>query len=251
MEKKLSIIIPAYNEEDRIVHTLKETLAYLNSQPYRSEILVVSDGSTDGTAAVVRGFDAGLNVDLRLLEYFPNRGKGYAVRHGMLQGNAEIVMFMDADYSVDIREMEKGLALIQGGAHVAIASRTLIGSRVSHHQNKAREFSAKLYTTIQNLYLGIPFRDTQCGFKLFTRPAAQSLFLRQRLFSVIFDPEILWLAVTSGYRVAEFPITWHHMEDSRIQYDSLRKTLFVFEELFKIKKLHKPDGNSIAQSRRG
>ncbi|MFZ5569715.1 MAG: dolichyl-phosphate beta-glucosyltransferase [Thermodesulfobacteriota bacterium] len=251
MEKKLSIIIPAYNEQDRIVHTLEMTLAYLNSRPFRSEILVVSDGSTDGTATVVRGFDSGSNVDLRLLEYFPNRGKGYAVRYGMLQGNAEVVMFMDADYSVDISEVEKGLDLIRAGAHVAIASRSLAESRVSRHQNRARELSAKLYTFIQNLYLGISFKDTQCGFKLFTFPAAQSLFLQQRLCSVIFDPEILWLAVRSGYQVAEFPVTWKHMEDSRIQYDSFRKFLFVFEELLKIRKLHQQDNTSAGRRRRG
>ncbi len=239
MKKKLSIIIPAYNEEDRIIHTLRKTLAYLNTQDYYSEILVVSDGSKDGTAAVVRGFTTGPKVSLRLLEYFPNRGKGYAVRYGMLQGEAEIVMFMDADYSVGIEEVEKGLALIQNGAHVAIASRAIVGSRVIHHQNRLREFSAKIYTFIQNSYLGIHFKDTQCGFKLFTKIAARSLFQRQQLCSVIFDPEILWLAKKSGFQVAEFPITWQHMEDSRIQYDNLRKSLFVFEELFRIKPLHR------------
>jgi len=237
--QKLSIIIPAYNEEDRIVQTISKTILYLNAQDYLSEILVVSDGSTDNTGDVVKRFDPGNNVTLKFFEYHPNRGKGCAVRYGMLQGNSEIIMFMDADYSVPMEEVEKGLNLIDNGVDIAIASRAIEGSIVSHHQNFFREVSAKLYTFIQNLYLGINYRDTQCGFKLFTQNAAQKLFSEQKLKSVIFDPEILWLAKKAGFTVAEFPVEWKHMEDSRIQYDSFMKSLFVFQELLRIKKLHK------------
>ncbi|MFO7559640.1 MAG: glycosyltransferase family 2 protein [Desulfobacterales bacterium] len=239
MMQKLSIIIPAYNEEDRIVRTLVKTIFYLNEQDYLSEILVVSDGSRDNTGTVVNGFDPGKNVTLKFFEYHPNQGKGYAVRYGMLQGAAEIIMFMDADYSVPMEEVEKGLNLIGSGADIAIASRAIQGSIVSHHQNFFREVSAKIYTFIQNFYLGINYQDTQCGFKLFTRNAAQKLFSEQKLNSVIFDPEVLWLAKKAGFTVAEFPVEWKHMEDSRIQYDSLMKSLFVFQELLRIKKLHK------------
>jgi dolichyl-phosphate beta-glucosyltransferase len=239
MMQKLSVVIPAYNEEDRIIKTLSKTIFYLNSRDYLSEILVVSDGSRDNTGNVVKGFDPGEKVTIKFFEYHPNRGKGYAVRYGMLQGKSEIIMFMDADYSVPMEEVEKGLKLIGSGADIAIASRAIKGSVVSQHQNFFREISAKLYTFIQNLYLGIHYRDTQCGFKLFTRHAAQKLFSEQKLNSVIFDPEILWLAKKAGFRVEEFPVEWKHMEDSRIQYDSLKKSLFVFQELFRIKKLHK------------
>lgn len=242
MKRKLSVIIPAYNEEDRIIHTLTETLEYLNEQDYASQVLVVSDGSTDSTASVVNRFDGGRKVDLKVMEYFPNRGKGFAVRFGMLSGDAEILMFMDADYSVDIREVQKGMRLLDAGADIAMASRSVPGAVVSRHQNKARELSAKLYTLVQSLYLGIYFKDTQCGFKLFRRNVAKDLFARQKLHSVIFDPEILWLGVKSGYRVAEFPVKWQHMEDSRIQYTSFRKSLFVFEELFRIRGLHRREG---------
>lgn len=239
MTIELSIIIPAYNEEDRIVTTLTKTLAYLSAQPYASEVLVVSDGSTDTTGDVVRGFGTAANVALNFLEYSPNRGKGYAVRYGMVRGEGERLLFMDADYSVEINEVEKGVACLDSGADIAMASRALTGSTVTQHQNFVRELSAKLYTFIQNQYLGIRYNDTQCGFKLFTRAAARDLFSRQRLDSVIFDPEILWLAKKRGYTVAEFPVAWHHMEDSRIQYDSLRKSLFIFQELFRIKGLHR------------
>jgi len=235
---KLSIIIPAYNEADRIVGTLTRTLAYLERQDYPSEVVVVSDGSQDETRKVAGRFQAKGKVDLKALEYHPNRGKGYAVRYGMLRGSGDIIMFMDADYSVPIDAVEKGLVLIREGFDVAIASRGLSGSVVTQHQNILREFSAKLYTVIQNVHLGIHYPDTQCGFKLFTAPAARNLFAQQQLDSVIFDPEILWLAKQNGFKVAQFPVVWRHAENSRIQYDSLKKSLFVFQELFRIKKLH-------------
>lgn len=237
---KLSIIIPAYNEEDRIVRTMAETVSYLSRQDYTSEIIVVSDGSTDGTRRVVEEWpDPGESVTLKVIEYHPNRGKGYAVRLGMLEGSGETVMFMDADYSVPVEAVECGYELIENGHDIAIASRTVSGAIVAQHQNIFRELSAKIYTWIQNRYLGIRYGDTQCGFKIFTRAAAQRLFGKQKLDSVIFDPEILWLAAGEGFRVAEFPVEWTHVEGSRIQYDSLKKSLFVFRELFRIKKLHR------------
>lgn len=235
---KLSIIIPAYNEEDRIIHTLDASLAFLNQQHFHSEIIVVSDGSTDNTRSVVESFDAGDRVDLRVIEYHPNRGKGYAVRTGMLAGNGEMILFMDADYAVPIEEITKGIDLIESGFDVAMGSRTVAGAVVADHQNFFREFSAKLYNLIQMAYLGIFYKDTQCGFKMFTKSAAQHLFGCQKLNSVIFDPEILWLAKKAGFRVAEFPVSWRHVGNSRIQYDSLKKSLFVFQELFRIRKVH-------------
>jgi hypothetical protein len=156
----------------------------------------------------------------------------------MLEAAGEQVMFMDADYSVEIQEIEKGLTLLDQGYDLAIASRTLAGSVIEAHQNLAREISARTYTLIQTLYLGLRYKDTQCGFKLFRKQAAQDLFARQKLDSVIFDPEILWLARRHGYRIAEFPVKWRHVGDSRIQYDNLRKSLFVFQELFRIRRLH-------------
>lgn len=235
---ELSIIIPAYNEEDRIIHTLNASLAFLNQQNFHSEIIVVSDGSTDHTRSVVEEFDSGNNVDLRVIEYHPNRGKGYAVRTGMLAGNGEMILFMDADYAVPIEEITKAIDMIESGFDVAMGSRAVAGAVVSDHQNFFRELSAKLYNLIQMAYLGIYYKDTQCGFKMFTKTAAQRLFVRQKLSSVIFDPEILWLAKKAGFRVAEFPVSWRHVGNSRIQYDSLKKSLFVFQELFRIRHLH-------------
>jgi len=239
----LSVIIPAYNEADRIVQTLTRAVSYLNRQDYPSEILVVSDGSTDHTRHVAETLSQSAGkVVLKALEYRPNRGKGHAVKYGMLRGSGDILMFMDADDAVPIEELEKGVRLLQEGSDIAIGSRTVAGSVVEVHQNLFREVSAKIYTFIQNRYLGIGFKDTQCGFKLFRAPAARALFEKQRLDSVIFDPEILWLAKQHGYTVAEFPVYWRHIEDSRIIYDSFQKSMFVFQELFRIKKLHRSPG---------
>ena len=235
---KLSVVIPAYNEADRIVHTLRQTLDYLAVRPYSSEIVVVSDGSTDQTQTVAEAFQGGGRVALRALAYSPNRGKGYAVRYGMLRAQGERVLFMDADYSVPIIAVEKGLALLAQGYDIAIASRALPDSVIEARQNTMRELSARIYTLIQTLYLGIRYKDTQCGFKIFRREVVRKLFGHQKLNSVIFDPEILWLARRFGYRVAEFPVHWRHVGDSRIQYDNLRKSLFVFQELFRIRRLH-------------
>ena len=234
----LSVVIPAYNEQDRIVRTLENTIAYLSEQSYASEIIVVSDGSSDNTAKVIHNFKTPGHVLLRSLEYLPNRGKGYAVRYGMLRAKGRVAMFMDADYAVPMAHCQQGLELIAGGNDIAIGSRAVDGARIGERQNIARHASARIYTLIQNLYLGIHYPDTQCGFKFFTRKAARKLFGEQKLDSVIFDPEILWLAKKAGYRVGQFPVNWRHVADSRIQYDSIQKSLFVFQELFRIKRLH-------------
>jgi len=240
---QLSIIIPAYNEEDRIVHTLKKTLNYLNQQNYSSEVIVISDGSRDQTGSVVQNnfinFTTPGQVKLKMLEYHPNRGKGYAVRYGMLRSQGKKVLFMDADYATPIEEVEKGLRLLEDGYDVAIGSRGLAASEVTQRQRFSRAMAAHIYTFVQNTYLGFQYKDTQCGFKLFKHSSAHHLFTLQQLDSVIFDPEILWLAGRHGYKVAEFPVRWKHDENSRIQYDTLAKSLFVFQELFKIRQLHR------------
>ena len=234
----LSIIIPAYNEQDRIVPTLKHTFVYLCKQSYTSQVIIVSDGSSDQTARVTKQFKTPPNVDLEVVEYHPNRGKGYAVKVGMLKALGEFAMFMDADYSVPIHHIEKGMTLMDAGHDIAIASRAVAGARIDSRQNFLRLLSARIYTWIQNGYLGVRYPDTQCGFKLFTHDAAQVLFRQQKLNSVIFDPEILWLAQKEGLKVGQFPVQWSHVADSRIQYDTLGKSLFVFQELFRIKRLH-------------
>ncbi|TWI74389.1 glycosyltransferase involved in cell wall biosynthesis [Desulfobotulus alkaliphilus] len=237
-----SIVIPAYNEEDRIQKTLHETAAWLEKNAMDAEILVVSDGSRDGTRQVVETFKGPASLTIRCLEYFPNRGKGYAVRYGMLRAMGERILFMDADYSVPASFIPRAMEEMDRGADIAMASRAIPGADISRHQKPLREMAGKFYTLIQNFYLGMDYPDTQCGFKIFSRKASQNLFSRQQLHSVIFDPEILYLARRLNYRVAQFPVTWTHQENSRIKYDTLGKTLAVFRELFKIRGLHKKLG---------
>ncbi len=237
-EPFLSVVIPAYNEEDRLLPTLEKSIAYLAGQEYLSEILVVSDGSRDATARVIDKFSPPSNVILRSSEYHPNRGKGYAVRYGMLRCGGQIRMFMDADYAVPMESVELAWPLFRQGCQVVIASRGLKGARITARQNFWRQLSAKIYTVIQNIYLGISYPDTQCGFKLYRKEAARWLFSNQRLDSVIFDAELLWLARKAGMRVGQFPVQWTHVENSRIQYDNISKSIFIFKELFRIKGLH-------------
>ena len=235
----LSIVIPAFNEEDRIVTTLMQTRAYLKAQAYSSEIVVVSDGSRDNTRRVVeQDFGGGGRVGVRVLEYFPNRGKGYAVRYGMLRARGRVLMFMDADYAVPIETVAHGLDAMAAGYDIAMGSRGLAESRVTLPQGGLRRLSSRLYGWAQRGLLGLRYTDTQCGFKFFRQPVARWLFARQQLDSVIFDAEILCLARKEGFRVAEFPVQWRHVENSRIQYDNLRKVLFIFQELYRIRRLH-------------
>lgn len=234
----ISIVIPAYNESDRIIPTIEKSLSYLSGKKLSAELIVVSDGSKDDTVKVVRSFSPPENVSIRAIEYFPNRGKGYAVKTGMLSAKGDVVMFMDADYSVPLEYLDTALNYLESGYDIAIASRAVEGAVVVRHQNLLREMSGKIYTLIQNAYLGLNYQDTQCGFKVFSSKTVKSLFGSQKLSSVIFDPEILWLAGRKGFKVAEFPVEWTHMENSRIQYDSIDKFLFVFKELFRIKKVH-------------
>jgi dolichyl-phosphate beta-glucosyltransferase len=237
----LSVVIPAYNEEDRIITALEKTLGYLDAQDYTSEVMVVSDGSRDRTVEVARSYAGRHRSAVTVEEYFPNRGKGYAVAYGMLRARGGRILFMDADYAVPIEDLKKAHAVIDAGRDIAVGSRGLAASRVLSTQNLPRRLSARLYTLIQNFYLGIHYPDTQCGFKMFKKDAAQRLFSRQKLSSVIFDAEILWLAKELGLAAGEFPVTWTHVENSRIQYDSLKKSLFIFQELFRIKGLHRRD----------
>lgn len=233
----LSIIIPAYNEGSRIRKALEPTIAYLRAQPYASEIIVVSDGSRDDTRAVAESYRAQF-PHLQVIEYFPNRGKGYAVKTGMLAARGERALFMDADYSVPIRYVEAAFRVLDAGFDVAIGSRGAQGARMIKRQSAPREFASRIYTALQNRWIRVNFVDTQCGFKMYTRAAAQLLFGQQKLNSVIFDGELLFLAQRAGLKVGEFGVEWEHQPDSRITYN-LRKSLRIFWELFKIRWLHR------------
>jgi glycosyltransferase involved in cell wall biosynthesis len=213
----LSVVIPAYNEEGRLPPTLDAVLAFLGAKQFEfTELIVVDDGSRDGTAAVVQGF-ARDHSEVRLLSNPGNRGKGYTVRHGMLEAKGDWVLYTDADLSAPIGEFDKLFAAAQNaGARVAIGSRALDRSLVGVHQSAFREASGRAFNVIMRAITGLPFRDTQCGFKLFERSAAREIFSRQTLDGFSFDVEDLVITKSLGLKAIEVPVVWNNVEGTKV-----------------------------------
>ena len=227
-----SIVIPAYNESARIGRALTDVTAAVKRNGWDAEVLVVNDGSTDDTAEIVQAFAANHPI-IRLIQNNGNRGKGYSVRHGMLEAMGSIVMFTDADLSSPMDEAERLFAAIREGADVAIGSRWLDRGRQTIHQPIYRQFFGRCFNAVTRMVMQLPFADTQCGFKAFTRSAAQAVFQLQRIERWGFDPEILFIALKRGYRVREVAVTWGHDERSRISY--LKDGIKMLEELVYIR----------------
>lgn len=196
------------------------------------EILVVDDGSTDGTVAAAEVFAAS-NSAIRVLRNPGNRGKGYAVRHGMLAARGEWCLFTDADLSAPIEEVSKlWEAVIMTPADIAIGSRALDRSLIGIHQPGMRESAGKLFNAVMKLATGLPFADTQCGFKLFRRDTARDVFSRQLLERFGFDVEVLFIAARHNYRIEEVPVRWNHAEGSKV---GMFTGLHAFTELAQIR----------------
>jgi glycosyltransferase involved in cell wall biosynthesis len=213
----LSIVIPAYNEENRIVRTLSETFTYLDKQNYASEVIVVNDGSTDQTVETVRNFARREPGKLRLVENPGNRGKGYSVRNGMLQAEGEIVLFYDADLATPTSEIVKVIEPIGEDRYdVVFGSRAIDRNLIGTRQSPVREAIGRAGNLIQFAFTGLAFKDTQCGFKAFRKKAAQSVFSLQRIDGFGFDPEILFIAKKQGWRLLETPVRWNHVEGSKL-----------------------------------
>ncbi|MGP8260688.1 MAG: dolichyl-phosphate beta-glucosyltransferase [Acidobacteriaceae bacterium] len=225
---QLSIVIPAYNERARIERTLERVMACVQRQGWDAEVLVVDDGSKDGTAEIVRCWME-RDARLHLVQNLGNRGKGYSVRNGLLQATGEVVMFTDADLSAPMEETERLLAAIAEGADVAIGSRWMDRTRQTIHQPLYRRFFGRCFNWVTRTIMGLPFKDTQCGFKAFRRPAAQVIFRLQRIERWGFDPEILFIARKLGYAIREVPVTWGHDERSRMSY--LKDGMKMLEEM--------------------
>ena len=231
-ELQYSIVIPAYNEQARIGVTLDRVMGCVETRHWAAEVLVVNDGSSDETAAIVsRAVQRYSN--LRLIENVGNRGKGYSVRNGILQSRGAIVMFTDADLSAPIEEAERLFAAIADGADVAIGSRWLDRSRQTLQQPIYRRFFGRCFNWLTRLVMNLPLADTQCGFKAFRREAARAIFIRQRIERWGFDPEILYIALRMGLRVKEVAVTWGHDDRSRISY--LKDGLRMLEDLLLVR----------------
>lgn len=213
----LSIVIPAYNEELRLPATLDAVAEHIRLRnPPFVEVLIVNDGSQDQTAAVVEERKAAFPY-IQLLNNPGNRGKGYSVRHGMLAARGEWILSTDADLSAPIGELDKLLKGAQeNNASVAIGSRALDRTLIGVHQPAFREYSGRMFNSVMRLVTGMPFRDTQCGFKLFKAAAAREIFSRQQLDGFSFDVENLFVAQKLGIRTIEVPVRWNNVLGTKV-----------------------------------
>jgi glycosyltransferase involved in cell wall biosynthesis len=213
----LSIIVPAYNEERRLPATLRTLVEYLTARRFdHSEILVVDDGSRDGTAALVREFSL-QSPFVRLLSNPVNHGKGYVVRQGLREARYEWVLFTDADLSTPIEDLARlETAILDSGADGALGSRALNRKLIGTRQPLWREFSGRFFNLVMRLITGLPYSDTQCGFKLFRRDVAQAVAVRQTLDGFGFDVEILFIARRLGYRIQEVAVRWNNAAGTKV-----------------------------------
>jgi glycosyltransferase involved in cell wall biosynthesis len=228
LRRSISIIIPAYNEEKRLPATLAAVRVYLDRSAWDfAEIVVVDDGSRDGTAGVARA------ARVRVLQNPGNRGKGYSVRHGVLESKGEWALLTDADLSAPIEELEKLWSAVEREhAEVAIGSRAVDRGLVGVHQHLLREWMGRIFNLVMRLVTGLPFRDTQCGFKLFQAAAARQVFSRQRLDGFGFDVEVLFIARRLKYHCLEVAVRWDNVEGTTV---SLWRGMLAFLDPLKVR----------------
>jgi glycosyltransferase involved in cell wall biosynthesis len=240
---ELSIIIPAYNEEGRLGRALSRIREYFAERRVppgvapeiglnQLEILIVDDGSKDGTARIAEEWAREMPC-VRLVWNRENRGKGYSERHGMLESRGRLALFTDADLSSPIEEIEKLLAALSAGNDIAIGSRALDRSLISIHQSRHRELAGIIFNGLVRVITGLPFHDTQCGFKIFRREPSRIIFEQQHIERFGFDPEILFLAKRHGLRIAEVPVRWAHDPATKVQV--LRDSVMMFCDLLVIR----------------
>ena len=219
-----TVAIPCYNEAARIGGTVRATLDYLSANSPEAELIVVSDGSTDATSSIVREVSAGAKIQTRLLENFPNRGKGAAVRTGLLEATKPIGLFFDADLSTPLSEIPKVIEPIANGdVDLAFGSRALDRKLIGVHQPWRREQAGRVFNFIVRLATGMPFWDTQCGFKAFRLDVCRPILERAHTIGFAFDVELLFRAYRAGLRLREVPVRWNHAEGSKVRviHDSL------------------------------
>ncbi len=220
-----SVVIPAFNEGRRIGHTLRETIAYLKTNSPESELIVVNDGSRDDTAQVANEVLAQAGVAARLLENSPNRGKGGAVRSGLLAARQPIGLFFDADLSTPLEEIPKLIGPIAANeVDLAFGSRALDRKLIGDRQPWRREQAGRVFNLLVRLSTGLPFWDTQCGFKAFRMDVSRPIIAQGQSDGFAFDVELLYLAKKAKLRLREIPVRWNHSEGSKVDFlrDSLR-----------------------------
>lgn len=216
----LSIVVPAYNESQRLGQSLGQIAQFLAAQSYLSEVLIVDDGSVDNTVALANGYIeefAAQGITLRVLQNPGNRGKGYSVRHGMRSVQGEIALFTDADLSAPIEEVTRLIAPIINNEHdLVFGSRALTDSNIFTHQSIVREMAGRSFNLLMRLITGLPYQDTQCGFKAFRVKTGRVVFEQQQIEGFGFDVELLYIAQKHGLRVLELPVSWGDVAGSKV-----------------------------------
>lgn len=237
----LSVIIPAYNEQNRIADSLYKIKDYLASKDFHSEIIVVDDGSSDLTTEVVKFIDIyGKEVHEQdaghLMENIKNVGKGFSIARGMMRADGDVVLFTDADLSTPIEELDKFLPYFEQGYEVVIGSRNLADSEVEKKPWQ-RDIMSWLFNAAVQLLSVRGIKDTQCGFKAYSRQAAHQVAMLQRIYGFGFDVEHLYIARKQGFKIKELPVKWQHVGDSTV--DPVRDSFQMFLDLIRIRWLHR------------
>ncbi len=226
-----SLIVPAYNEADRIGRTLAEAISYLTTNSAESEVIVVDDGSTDATAEAARDvFSRAGKIETRLIQRSPNGGKGAAVRAGLLAATRPIGLFSDADLSTPIEEAPKLLApIVAGELDVVFGSRALNRRLIGNRQPWRREQAGRVFNLLVRVATGLPFWDTQCGFKAFRLDVFRPVLASAESDGFGFDVELLFLAQKAGLRMREVPVRWNHHKGSKVRF--VRDSLHMLREV--------------------
>lgn len=231
----LSIVIPAYNESNRIEATLNQIILYFKNNNFTHEVIIVDDGSTDDTVAKLKNFQS-RNGNIKIIRNKINRGKGYSVKKGILASAGNYILFSDADMSVPIEELNNLLPWFKKGYTVVIGSRALAQSNIVIHQKFYREMMGRIFNLFVRLFVLRGMKDTQCGFKCFDGHIVAEIFNRQTIKRFSFDVEILFISRKLGYKIKEVPIQWYNSIDSKV---SLTKDAFkMLLDLFRIRLLH-------------
>ena len=227
---KLSIVIPAYNEAERLPAMLLDLKSFLKDSDLDSEVIIVNDGSKDNTVNVIKDFFTDFN-DIRLINNSENRGKGYAVKTGMLEASGDYKMFADADGATPFKEILKLLPELKNGNDVVIASRALADSQIK--TSFFRKFRGRVFNFLVNTILGLNLSDMQCGFKVFSKKAADTIFVNQTLDGFAFDIEILHKAKKNGFSIKEVPVVWNNVDGSKV--NGIRDPIKMFFSIFRVK----------------
>lgn len=232
MKVDLSVVIPVYNEEKRFYPLLKPVVQYLEEHFANFELIIVNDGSLDQTESVIQKSITG-NKNVKLISYYPNRGKGYAIRQGILSSRGQRVLFMDADLSTPLDQIPKILSQLER-SDIVIGSRGIAAADIRQKPPLFRRFASFVFDQIKFIMVGLrEFKDTQCGFKAFKGDIARSLFAKSKIDRFMFDAEILYMAQKQGLKINEIPVVWSDAPESKVRF--LPGLIQMFRDLWRIR----------------